>query len=263
MKKIVFLAVVCSFLMTSCYKIVYMEDMKTKLRYPIPQKAELRIQQGDRLRIHVSSKRPDLAAPFNVGVIGYQVGMDGELKTGTNVPVEPGYLVDNDGNINFPVLGKITVEGLTMNELSELIQETLAKRSQLSDALVTVTLLNLKITVIGEVGNPGVLSKPCEKMTLLDAVVLAGGLTLNAREEEVWVIREERGVLRKITVNMRTVNMYHSPGFYLQQNDIVYAVPRSAQSTIGETRFWQYFNTVLGLGGTAMSILLLINYYKK
>ena len=266
MKKIVLLLSLCGLMMTSCLapsKMVYMKDMRPEILYTLSQRPLLRIQQQDRLRILVSSRNPELAAPFNLGVAGYQVGSDGEVRTTSNMTIrESGYLVDRQGNIEFPILGILRVEGLTIQEVSNLVQNRLREERQISDAIVSVDILNFKIMLIGEVGSIGIQDVPEEKITLLEAITIAGGVTPNASLGEIAVIREDRRGYRMIMNDLRSVAVLESPAFYLQQNDIVYVKPKGARMSERENRSWQWYNTALGLGNTLISVLLLINYYK-
>ena len=260
MKRIVFLGVIAgSLLMASCSKRIYWGDMQPNTLYPISRQVEMRIQPGDRLRILVSSQNPELSAPFNMGTGGYQVNMDGTVRT-SNTGMEPGYMVDNEGRIDFPVLGMMRVEGLTLLELSIQIKEALRQGRHITNALVTVTFLNLKVTVIGEVGSPGTLSVQEDRLTLLDAIVKSGDFTRNASLSKVLVVREEAGGRRMMINDMRTVRVFNSPSFYLQQNDIVYVLPRVAQKTPGEERTLLIVQMLLGLGSTIVSTLLLMKF---
>ena len=266
MKKNVFLFALCALVITSCIapqKIVYLKDMRPELQYQISQRPDLRIQPQDRLRIMISARDPELTAPFNMGVGGFQVGANGDVRAvGTTAMQESGFLVDRQGNIEFPVLGVLRVEGLTKQEVAYQIKNLLIDRKQLSDAVVTVDIMNFKITVIGEVGSPGIQNVIDEKITIFEAVTRAGGVTTNASMGNIQVMREDRGRLRVYNNDLRTVTILDSPTYYLQQNDIVYVKPKTARMSEQEGRSWQWFNTVLGLGGTVISLLLLINYYK-
>ena len=262
MKKIVLLLSLCG-LMTSCLvpqKMVYMKDMRPDYLYTMSQRPMLKIQKYDRLRILITSERPELAAPFNLGI----VGSDGEIRATANRSIqENGYLVDREGNIEFPILGVLYVEGLTTQEASNMIKNYLRAERIISDALVTVEILNFKIMVIGEVSSIGVQNVPDEKITLLEAITRAGGVTTNASLGEVLVMREaSRGGYIPIMNDLRTVAVLESPAFYLQQNDIVYVKPKGARLSERENRAWQWYNTALSLGNTLISVLLLINYYK-
>jgi polysaccharide export outer membrane protein len=237
--------------------------MEPDLLYPLSRREELKIQPGDRLQILISSKNPELSAPFNVGVGGYQVGMDGEIKTMANSAMqEKGYTVSPQGNIEFPVLGELYVEGLTRQELADLIRERLRKDELINDAIVTVDLLNLKIIMIGEVNSVGVLSVPDGKITLLEAITMSGGLTNNAMMNEVAVIREEVGGYRMMINDLRKVEVFNSPSFYLQQNDIVYVKPVTRGLSERESNVLQFSTFLLGLGSTVVSLMILRQYYK-
>ena len=266
MKKIVLLLSLCGLMMTSCIaptKMVYMKDMRSDILYTLSQRPLLRVQSGDRLRILVSSRDAELAAPYNLGVAGYQIGSDGEIKATSNMTLmESGYLVDRQGYIEFPGLGMLRMEGLMIEEASNLIKNRLREERLIGDAIVTIDILNFKIMVMGEVGSIGIQNVPEEKITLLEAITRAGGVTTNASLGEVVVIREDRRGYRQIVNDLRTVAVLESPAFYLQQNDIVYVKPKAAHMSERETRSWQWYNTALGLGNTVISVLLLINYYK-
>ena len=254
MKKIVFLLSLCGLMMTSCVaptKIVYLKDMRPEILYTLSQRPLLTIQQQDRLKILISSGSPELTAPFNMGVTGYQVGSDGDVRATANRTIqENGYLVDRQGNIDFPILGTMRVEGLTIQEASNLIKNRLREEQVIVDALVTVDILNFKIMVMGEVGNIGIQNVTDEKITLLDAITRAGGVTTNASLGEVMVVREDRRGYRMIPNDLRTVGVFESPAFYLQQNDIVYVEPNKAKARNSKV------GASTGLWITSVSILI-------
>jgi len=263
MKKLVFLLAIGSLMMTSCTKMIYLKDMRPNRLYSLSA-TELRIQPGDRLRIVVSSRKPELSAPYNLGVGGYQVSATGDVRTVTDQTAqENGYLVDAEGNIEFPVLGTLFVSGLTRGELSSLIKEHLKQEGHINEAIVMVEILNFKILLMGEVGSMGTMLVPEGKITLLEAIVRSGGLTPNAAIDKVFVIREDDGKVRMMENDLRTVSVLNSPSYYLRQNDIVYVMPKAAQRTLTEDRSWQIYGTILGLGGIALSVLTLLKLYEK
>ena len=145
--------------------------------------------------------------------------------------------MDSNGNIDFPVLGEIQVAGLTRWELSQKIKQMLSEQNLLKDAVVTVEFMNLKVAVIGEVNSPNTYDITNDKFTLLDALSMAGDLTIYGRRDNVSVIREENGERTIYRVDLRSVDLFSSPAYYLQQNDVVYVEPnkvRAGQSTINE-----------------------------
>jgi polysaccharide export outer membrane protein len=241
-----------------------MKDMRPDILYTLSQRPELKIQQNDRLKIVVSSRSSELAAPFNIGVGGYQIGTDGEFSSTNNTTLqERGYLVDSQGNIEYPVLGILRVGGLSTQEASYLIRNHLREERIISDAIVTVDVLNFKVMVIGEVNNNGIIIVPEGRITLFEAIIRAGGVTTNAAMGEIVVMREERRGYRFLYSDLRTVAVFDSPSYFLQQNDIVYVKPITAPMSERESRTWQWYNTSIGLIGAILSAFLLINYYKK
>lgn len=144
--------------------------------YPVAEAPVLRLQKNDRISIQVSAKSLELAAPFNTVAGTYKVGIDGSVSTGMDQSSNAqGYLVDREGNIAFPVLGNLHVEGLTLEEVRDLVRNKLINGQLISEPIVKVEILNFKISVTGAIGNR-VLDAPDGRMTLLEAITKAGGL---------------------------------------------------------------------------------------
>ncbi|AKH95625.1 sugar transporter [Elizabethkingia anophelis FMS-007] len=243
-------------------KVVYVNDMLPDTEYPVAEAPALRLQKNDRVSIQVSAKSLELAAPFNTVAGTYKVGNDGSVSTGIDQSSNAqGYLIDREGNIAFPVLGNLHVEGLTLEEVRDLVRNKLINGQLISEPIVKVEILNFKISVTGAIGNR-VLDAPDGRMTLLEAITKAGGLSVNATPDKITVIREEEGVRRKIITNIQSQEIFNSPAYYLKQNDIVYIEPRSAEVTPKEDRFWRYFGIGTGVLGTVLSVLTLIRVSK-
>lgn len=228
MKKSFFLPLIAAILvMTGCSKqqdFVYLADMTENVGYPMMLKHEARIQRDDRLKIIVSSKNPALAAPFNVAGGNVQVDADGNVTSSSTAPNQ-GYRVDSRGYIDFPVLGKIKVEGMTLTEAAETIRKKIIASGYIKDPMVNVDFTNFRYTVMGAVGSNGTFNAEGDRVTLLEAIARAGDLGPTADMGKIAVIREE-GNERKIYMHdIRSTDLFNSPCFYLQQNDIVYAVP--------------------------------------
>lgn len=223
------------FTLTSCgtvKDIAYFQNKVVDHPEAIDKHAGIVIQAKDMLSIVVSSRNPELVAMFNLPVVSYQAGSE-VVSTGYNQRLM-GYVVDNDGYIDFPVLGPIQVSGLTRWELSELIKNKLLKDGLLTDAVVTVEFMNFKISVIGEVNSPGTYTIEGDKVTILQAISLARDLTIFGLRENVSVIRERDGERTIYEVNLCDVSLFKSPAYYLQQNDVVYVQPseiKARQST--------------------------------
>lgn len=213
--------------------IAYFQNKVVDEPEAIDKHAGIVIQPKDMLSIVVSSRNPELVAMFNLPVVSYQAGSEIVATGGYNQRLM-GYVVDNDGYIDFPVLGPIKVAGLTRWELSKLIKDRLLKEGLLTDAVVTVEFMNFKVSVIGEVNAPGTYTLTNDKVTILQAISLARDLTIFGQRENVCVIREREGERVIYEINLCDVSMFNSPAYYLQQNDVVYVQPseiKARQST--------------------------------
>ena len=214
-------------------KINYIQDAQLDTALTMIANQGILIQPMDMISIVVSSRDPELARIYNLPVVTYQAGSESSVSNFNQRLI--GYSVDNDGNILFPELGTIHVAGLNRWQLAELIREKLS--SLVKDAVVTVQFMNFKISVTGEVTSPGVFDISGDKITIFEAISLARNLTIYGRRDGVYVIREQNGSRTIYQVDLRTVDMFNSPAYYLQQNDVVYVEPnkvRAGQSTINE-----------------------------
>lgn len=234
---------------TSTKKIIYLQDVVPLKQQEIEQKYEVIIHGDDLLAIMVNSRDPELALPFNMPMVSYQLGSN----TGGQQRVL-GYLVDTNGNIDFPILGEIHVEGLTRMQLTELIKNKLIEGDLIKDPIVTVQFLNFKISVMGEVGRPGSFTISGDRITLLEALSMAGDLTIYGRRDRVGVIRENNGKRTILFHDLRSADIFNSPCYYLQQNDIVYVEPNKAKS--GQSSINQ--NNSIGVWVSVISLLTTI-----
>lgn len=234
-RTLAFAALVMLFASCSTYKkINYLQDAQVDTAIAMAASRGIVIQPQDMISIVVSSRNSELARIYNLPVVTYQAGSEVSMIGSYNQRLIP-YSVDNEGNIQFPELGTIHVAGMNRWELAEYIQNQLA--DVLKDAIVTVQFMNFKISVTGEVTSPGVFDIAGDKITLFEALSLAHNLTIFGRRDGVYVIREQNGNRTIYQVDLRTVDMFNSPAYYLQQNDVVYVEPnrvRAGQSTINE-----------------------------
>ena len=237
------LIVLCAVLaLSSCATvkdIAYFQNKAVDQPEKIDKHAGIVIQPKDQLSIVVSSRNPELVAMFNLPVVSYQAGS--EITAGGGQQRLMGYVVDNDGKIDFPVLGPLEVAGLTRWELSEMIKKQLLDKQYLTDAVVTVEFMNFKISVIGEVTAPGTYAINGDKVTILQAISMARDLTIYGERNNVSVIRERNGERVIYEVDLRNVDLFKSPAYYLQQNDIVYVQPnkyKERQSTVDNKSQW-------------------------
>lgn len=236
---------------TSTKKIVYLQDVVPLKQQEIEQKYEPVIHGDDLLAIMVNSRDPELALPFNLPMVSYQMGTTSGTTGQQRIL---GYLVDTNGNIDFPILGKIHAEGMTRMQLTDLIKEKLIKGDLIKDPIVTIQFLNFKISVMGEVAGPGSFSISGDRITLLEALSMAGDLTIYGKRDRVAVIRENNGIRTVLFHDLRSADIFNSPCYYLQQNDIVYVEPNKAKS--GQSDINQ--NNSVGVWISVISLLTTI-----
>lgn len=227
-----------SLIAVSCgsYKnIPYFQDKVINNPEAIDRHAGIVIQPKDMLSIVVSSRTPELTPMFNLPIVSYNAGSE-MVSSGSSQRIMC-YSVDNDGFIDFPVLGKIKVAGKTRWECADTIKKELLDRKYLDDAVVTVEFTNFKVSVLGEVSSPGTYTIEGDKVTILQALSLARDLTIFGKRENVSVIREQNGKRVIYEVDLTSTDLFNSPAYYLQQNDIVYVEPskiKQRQSTMDD-----------------------------
>lgn len=229
-------------------KVLYLQDVAQYKQQEIDEVYEVRIHKDDLLSIMVNSRNPELALPFNMPMVTYQLGTNQGAAGQQRVL---GYLVDSEGNIDFPILGKIKVDGLSRLQLTELIKNKLIDEDLIKDPIVTVQMLNFKISIMGEVARPGSFTITSDRVTLLEALSMAGDLTIYGKRDRVAVIREVDGKRTILYHDLRSADLFRSPCYYLQQNDIVYVEPNKAK--IGQSEINQ--NNSVGVWLSALSVL--------
>lgn len=253
---LIFFSLIVIFSFSSCMmsKVQYLKNMSPDSLYNIKASKALKIQANDRLSITVHSKNIELSAPFNTELGGYSLATDDDIIKGVNSDdsFEKGYLVLKDGSINFPILGKIKVTGLSTDEIENLIASQIISNNYISDPLVKVKLLNFKVMTMGEISNK-VLTVTDGKITLLEAIVQSGGLTVNSDASKVMVIREHNGERKLLINNLEEYNMFNSEGYQLQQNDIVYVPAKFKQMTPGSQSTWQIVGMLIGVMSLGLS----------
>jgi polysaccharide export outer membrane protein len=190
---------------------------------------DARIMPKDQITISVNTTTPEASLPFNLLLQNaYTQGRSMSSGAGTLMP----YLVDNEGYINFPIVGKLKVGGLTKSEAEQLVTEKI--RPYLAEAenpVVTVTMASYSVSVLGEVNRPGSFQVSREKITILEALAQAGDLTIYGVRDRVKLIREDaNGQKSVVTLNLNDANIINSPYYYLQQNDVVYVEPNKVKS---------------------------------
>ncbi len=227
---IVFLVVLGLSACSTNRNLVYLNDLRgsSEFRTQILNNPGIRIQATDLLAITVSGTNPESSILFNSGVIAASSSANPiEANTANNAVdnkrVSEGYVVDKDGFINFAVLGKVRLAGLTREEAVQ--KMTAEVQKYIKNPVIDIRLLNFKVTVLGEVAKPASFNVMRESINVLEALGMAGDMTAFGKRENVLIIREKDGVRTVARVNLADKAVLDSPYFYLQQNDVVYVEP--------------------------------------
>lgn len=207
--------------------VVYLQDLANQEMIKTQKIGSLKFQQGDKLTLVVTSHAtPELAMQYNLTTYQSRLGMEHVSSTRDEVGA---YVVGEDGTIKMPVLGTIAVAGLTLQEVTDKVQAQL-RGAQLRDAVVVGQALGQYITVLGEVNRPGRIAIDRNRITLLEALGQAGDLTIKGKRDQVMVVRQEDGQAKNYVVDLRSKNLFRSPVYNLQQNDVVYVVPNKVRT---------------------------------
>ena len=225
-------------------EVAYFQDVRDGLDLAETVSKELVLREGDKLTIVVNSSDSRLANLFNLPVMSQRVGYAGSGNSSYQMSL---YTVDKEGMIEFPIIGKIKVVGLNRTQVAEKVKNEIVKSEQLKDPVVTVEFANMFVTLLGEVNKQGRYEIVNDRLTVIDAIGMAGDLTIQGKRTNVSVIRSENGVRHVYTLDLTNAeNVVKSPAFYLQQDDIVYVEPndvRKRQTTVNgnnvlSTSFW-------------------------
>ena len=206
------------------------------------------IRPGDALTVFVSALDKEAVAPYNLPTVIYAAPGSNQVQT---TPMLQYYVVDEAGYIEMPVLGKLQVGGLSRPEAEEEIRKVLSQ--QVIDPTVRVSVVGAKVSVLGEVNRPSQVSMPSGRMTIFDALAAAGDLTPYGRRDNVLITREVDGKLELARLNLGNADIYTSPYYFLQQNDVVYVSPNKVRA-IGSTNSGLWLSVV----STALSAATII-----
>lgn len=250
-----------------------MEEMTSDDWQAIDQRYGIRIGADDRLAITVSAWDQEAVIPFNPSpaspTTSYTTLSDRQSNksAGTAATQEVTaamltYQVDSEGYIQFPVVGAVHVGGLTRQEVARKLQEEISR--YIEDPLVHIQIVNFKVNVMGDVVFPGVVTFLNERVSVLDALAMAGDLTINGNRERVLVIRETEGRKEHRYLNLSDVSVFSSPFFYLKQNDVIYVEPNKAKiqdSHYSQTRQYNIslFSSVISAVNIAATLILAIS----
>lgn len=242
-------------LLCSCnaqQNVLYLQNIDNSAESNIPHNTIIRIKPLDQITVVVNSKNPELAIQFNSSsnynaltgsVVSNGVGSEHSIQVLT---------VDNEGYINMPIIGRVECAGLTREELAHKIEELIREGGYIQDPNVNVRFATLTLSVVGEVNRPGRYDIIKDKLTIFEALALAGDMTIYGKRDDVLVVREIEGKSIVTTLDLRSPEVFNSPCYYLEQNDVIIVNPnkyKAATSEINQNRsFW------ISLASTAISL---------
>ena len=253
----IFFAIVLSCWLGSCStpkNVAYFQNAEAIRGMTLQEEKPFRLRPKDKINIVVSSTDPMLVNQFNLTsvsqnmhALGTTLAPETSVGGSTSGSSILAYTVDEQGDIDFPVLGKVAVEGKTRQEVAAYLRSRLISRELVLDPIVTVEYVNLAVNVLGEVNRPGRINAQKDYFTILDAIAAAGDLTINGQRENVMVFREMAGEDQTYVINLcDRQDVLSSPAYYLQQNDVVYVTPnskkqreaRTAGNTFNQPAIW-------------------------
>jgi polysaccharide export outer membrane protein len=245
-------------LLCSCnaqHKILYLQDIANGDEITLPEEYQIRLKPHDQITVVVNSDKPELAAPFN-SATNYNA-LNGTQVTGSYGENSLQVItIDSNGYIEFPILGKIKCSGLTREQLAADIQQRIIKGGYIDNPTVNIRFANLTISILGEVNKPGRYSIVNDRITIFEALALAGDLTIYGDREQVSVIRTENGKSIVTKLDLRSKDIFDSSCYYLEQNDVVLVSPnkyKAATSEINQNRtFW------ISIASTFVSVATLV-----
>lgn len=248
-------------LMVACRperEIAYVKDAARDSAMAFSSEFSKGIQANDILYIYVESQTPLATISFNQETNKSAVSANGTVINPGSSSVQ-GYLVNQDGYITFPVLGKMKVLGMTHSELARDIEERLVKEGHVTDPVVTVKLMNFRVCVLGDVARPGQLVVQGERLTIFEALSMVGDLTIYGQRENVTIIREENGQRIIGTIDLTSRDAFNSPYYYLHQNDVVYVEPNKRKKANADRD--PIIITYISAGVSILSTLASMYYY--
>lgn len=216
-------------------KVLYLQDRVINEEIETIQGGEIRFKPNDIISIFVTSKTPELAAAFNLPRIQQTIGGTSSQSASSGYSGTLNFTIDPDGNIDYPVLGTLKATGYTKTELAKFIKDKIVLSNLIKDPVVTVEYANLSFSVMGEVTRPGNYSITDERTNILEALSMAGDLTINGVRDRVFLTRRLNDKQITYQLDLKSKDIYQSPAYYIQQKDIIYVEPnkvRTNQSTV-------------------------------
>lgn len=258
MKYIKSLLLVAAIIFSACsaqQKVLYLQDVESGAEIELPDNYIIRLKPLDQITIVVNNKNPELAVPFN-SATSYNSLSGNQVPSTANESSLQVLTIDEQGYVNMPIIGKIHCAGMTREQLARAIEKHIVDNGYMSDPQVNVRFAELTISVLGEVNKPGRFSINRDQITIFEAIALAGDMTIFGKREDVAVIRECNGKNVVTKLDLRSAEIFESPCYYLEQNDVIIVSPnkyKAATSEINQNRsFW------ISLASTAVAVATLV-----
>ncbi len=229
-------------------KVLYLQDIDRRLHIDALHLYESTIRRDDLLSITVSAPNREVVSPYNMS-----------SPEGMGAGSTTSYLVDATGHIDFPVLGRLHVEGMTRRALTDMLTERISL--DVRDPIVNISFANFRITILGEVRAPGTFTMPSEKTSIFQALSMAGDLTLTARRNNVLLVRETPTGYDHVRLDLRSTDLLTSPYYYMTQNDLLYVTPTRGriQSGTASTTIMSIISSTLSVASVAPSLYLILS----
>ncbi|MFD2568105.1 polysaccharide biosynthesis/export family protein [Pseudotenacibaculum haliotis] len=253
LKKIFILSIISSFILSSCVskkKITYFQNDEIDQSL-VSNNYKTIFKPDDLLQIVISAQELETVRPFNLPVVTFDV----TTARATGIPQQQMYLIDSKGEIDFPILGKLKIGGLTREQVIELFKKKLDPE-YVKNPTINIRIANFKITVSGDVRLPGTYTIPNERITIAEAIGLAGDLNISGQRYNVKVIREEGNQKKVYTVDLLSNKTFTSPVYYLEQNDLIYVEPNNAKAQSAATN--QNTGLFVSIGSIIISLIAVL-----
>ena len=214
---------------------------------------EMKFRKGDFLQIQVSGATPEAVVMFNpISTSNLRQNFTGQY--GSDNPQTEGYIIDNEGNINFPVLGKIPVAGKSKLEIEDILVKEL--EGHIDMPVINIRLRNFKVSVLGDVAKPGTYIISSERITLPEALGIAGDLNITGKRKNILVIRETDGIKEQYRIDLTSNELFNSPVYFLQQNDVIYVEPNQAK--LNTSKFSPVYSVLIAVSSLIITTVILI-----
>ena len=264
MKQIKFLVLAAAILLAACNaqeRVLYLQDATTGSEIELPDNYLIRLKPLDQITVVVNSKNPELAVPFNTSTSYASLSGNTTVSSTASASSLQIITVDERGYIDMPIIGEILCAGRTREEVATDIENKIKAGGYISDPKVNVRFADLTISIIGEVTRPGRYDIKRDQLTIFEALALAGDMTIYGNREDVAVVRQINGKNVITKLDLRSQDIFSSPCFYLEQNDIIIVSPnkyKAATAEINQNRsFWiSLTSTGISLASLVMTIIL-------